>query len=303
MTVGQIKWIYNIKFLAILSVILGHISNPLNSFIYMWHMPLFFILSGFFINDSISFKKYTYKYFKRLMIPFFIFATIGLIAEIMKRSLLHREQLHYIEEIYNILFLMDFNSLSNTYAFVLWFLPALFFTKIIFYVIYKYIYNIYLQLFIIGLLYLVGKNIDFYFNINASLSYLIYVFIGYWYFNVFQDKKILYLLPLVFIVLNIIWINFDLTYKFLYAIAITYTLILLVKYYEKIFTNSWIKIWGGNTMLLFIIHPYTNNIAHIVVEKLHFGDWYLKFFISLLLLQMILFVKIKFEKRGILKYV
>lgn len=56
-------------------------------------------------------------------------------------------------------------------------------------------------------------------------------------------------------------------------------------------------------MLLFILHPYTNNISHIVVEKLHFGDWYLKFLISLLLLQIILLVKIRFEKRGIFKYV
>lgn len=56
-------------------------------------------------------------------------------------------------------------------------------------------------------------------------------------------------------------------------------------------------------MLLFIAHPYTNNIAHIVVEKLHFGDWYLKFFISIVLLQIILFIKQKFENRGVFKYV
>jgi len=56
-------------------------------------------------------------------------------------------------------------------------------------------------------------------------------------------------------------------------------------------------------MLLFIIHPYTNNIAHIIIEKLHFGDWYLKLFISLLLLQIVLFIKSKFENRGIFKYV
>lgn len=60
---------------------------------------------------------------------------------------------------------------------------------------------------------------------------------------------------------------------------------------------------GGNTMLLFIVHPYTNNIAHIVVEKIYFGDWYLKFIISIVLLQIILFIKQKFENRGVFKYV
>jgi len=50
-------------------------------------------------------------------------------------------------------------------------------------------------------------------------------------------------------------------------------------------------------------HPYTNNIAYIVVEKLHFGDWYLNFFISLVLLQGVLFIKQKFENKGIFRYV
>jgi len=56
-------------------------------------------------------------------------------------------------------------------------------------------------------------------------------------------------------------------------------------------------------MLLFIIHPYTNNIAHIVVENIQVGDWYLKFFISLLLLQGVLFIKQRFENIGVFKYV
>ena len=56
-------------------------------------------------------------------------------------------------------------------------------------------------------------------------------------------------------------------------------------------------------MLLFIIHPYTNNIAYIIVEKLHFGDWYLKFFISIVFLQCVLFIKKRFDNKGIFKYV
>ena len=56
-------------------------------------------------------------------------------------------------------------------------------------------------------------------------------------------------------------------------------------------------------MLLFIVHPYTNNIAHIIVEKLHFGDWYLKLLISLFLLQILLFMKLKFKNRGLFQYV
>lgn len=67
--------------------------------------------------------------------------------------------------------------------------------------------------------------------------------------------------------------------------------------------NSIIDLMGGNTMILFIAHPYTNNIAHSIVGKLPFGNWYVTFLVSLCLLQGILYIKQKFENRGIFKYV
>jgi len=86
-----------------------------------------------------------------------------------------------------------------------------------------------------------------------------------------------------------------------FAVSMVYLFILLFK--KLNYTSKLLTIWGGNTMLLFIIHPYTNNIAHIVVENIQVGDWYLKFFISLLLLQGVLFIKQRFENRGVFKYV
>ena len=61
--------------------------------------------------------------------------------------------------------------------------------------------------------------------------------------------------------------------------------------------------WGCSTMLLFILHPYTNNIAHLVVEKLHFGGWSLKLAISMIILQFVLMIKQRFSNRWIFKYV
>ena len=79
---------------------------------------------------------------------------------------------------------------------------------------------------------------------------------------------------------------------------------MMILFLKKVnYSSKFLKLWGGNTMLLFIIHPYTNNIAYIIVEKLHFGDWYLKFFISIVFLQWVLFIKERFDKKGIFKYV
>ena len=87
----------------------------------------------------------------------------------------------------------------------------------------------------------------------------------------------------------------------IFALAMVDTFIVIFKKFDL--QNKTLTLWGGNTMLLFIIHPYTNNIAHIIVEKLQLGDWYLKFFISLILLQGVLLIKLRFDGRGIFRYV
>ena len=57
-------------------------------------------------------------------------------------------------------------------------------------------------------------------------------------------------------------------------------------------------------MLLFILHPYTNNIAHIVVQKtLHSDYWLFKFIISIAILSLLIFVKEKNKDCLVFKYV
>jgi len=62
-------------------------------------------------------------------------------------------------------------------------------------------------------------------------------------------------------------------------------------------------VWGSSTMLLFIFHPYTNNISSILVEKIQFGGWLLQLVISMSLLQLALVIKQRCSNRWIFKYV
>ncbi|MEJ5306926.1 MAG: acyltransferase family protein [candidate division WOR-3 bacterium] len=64
------------KSLGIFLVVLGHTEiNPnLKTFIYSFHMPLFFIVSGFLFKTESNFKEFFIKKFKRLIIPYFIFS-------------------------------------------------------------------------------------------------------------------------------------------------------------------------------------------------------------------------------------
>lgn len=73
---NRIEYIDSIKGLAILLMIFGHMEfHNLNWFIYSFHMPLFFILSGFFFNV----EKPIAPRVKKLGIPY-LFTAIAIIA-------------------------------------------------------------------------------------------------------------------------------------------------------------------------------------------------------------------------------
>ncbi|MGJ0353762.1 acyltransferase family protein [Aliarcobacter cryaerophilus] len=311
MTKEKLIWIDNLKAIGIFAVILGHIASPFGTFIYSWHMPLFFMIAGFFIKFDLSLKEFIIKDFKRLMIPYFLFAIVGLLLETIKRITLHRESLDYIHEIKAVFIWMDMSSLINTYAFVLWFLPTLFFSRVFLVVINKFIQNIFFQFFIVTILFSCSFLVQLPLGIDNSLNAILFLFLGNVFFRFYQENKILYFLPILLVGLYIIYglPSLDMATKtyqnvflnIVFASSVVYFFILVFK--KLNYTSKLLTIWGGNTMLLFIMHPYTNNIAHIIVEKLQFGDWYLKFFISLVLLQGVLFIKQRFKNRGLFKYV
>lgn len=73
----RIKWIDYLKGFLILTVMFGHtfgIPNVLKVYIYSFHMPLFFILSGYTMSvEKYSFKEFFTKKFKSLILPGLIF--------------------------------------------------------------------------------------------------------------------------------------------------------------------------------------------------------------------------------------
>lgn len=72
----RIIWIDQLKGIAFFSVILGHMSikKGLNNWIYSFHMPLFFMLSGYTLSVkkvySTSFKDYVSNLAKRTLVPY-----------------------------------------------------------------------------------------------------------------------------------------------------------------------------------------------------------------------------------------
>lgn len=65
-----------LKGIGIILVILGHHKNILTNWIYSFHMPLFFILSGVFHKNEESFFKFIKKKSKGLLVPYYVLSAI-----------------------------------------------------------------------------------------------------------------------------------------------------------------------------------------------------------------------------------
>ena len=79
----RIEWIDFCRGVGILLVILGHTIPPFNKIIYGFHMPLFFMLSGFLMWDKKFTRKTIFTGLKRYIFPYFFLCTINLCLNIV----------------------------------------------------------------------------------------------------------------------------------------------------------------------------------------------------------------------------
>ena len=128
--------IYSImKGLAIMGVVAGHLGiNKIDLFVNYWHLPVFFFVSGYFLKDKYinDGKKYVSSRFKRLIIPFFFYASTAIILHnfLINWGIIDGIKFvgnDYWVEIKRMLLLSSNEQLIGA----MWFLPALFFISCI----------------------------------------------------------------------------------------------------------------------------------------------------------------------------
>ncbi len=315
----KINWIDMVKITGTFSVILGHINSPLGGFIFSWHMPLFFICSGFLAKIDVDPFVEIKKNFNRLIMPYFIFSIIGLLSTIAKSYLLLRP-IDYISELSGVFFWMDMPSLINSYAFVLWFLPALFFSKLWFLLINKYIKRIHMQLIIVAFLFLFGVNYQLPFAIDESFTALPWIICGYWLFKILNNdndnQNLNFILFSGLIIISVYIFHgipkLDMANKqyddyyilnLLWAGAIVYLFCFAFRFIN--INNGYIvRFLSCSAMLMYTLHPYTNNISYLVIEYSGFGGgWFLKFLLSCAILLPIMLIRNVYDKNRLFKYV
>ncbi|MDP4143174.1 MAG: acyltransferase family protein [Bacillota bacterium] len=185
------KNIDNMRGIGIILVLLGHTAIPLDldKYIFSFHMPLFFFLSGclFNIKKYNNFKIFLKRKFNSLIIPYISFSSVTLLFWVLIGRRFGNYASVSIEKIF-IDFLYGRDLIYNP---ALWFLPCLFIVSIIFYTLLyivknKYIlYSILILSAIVGYFNSIFNTFKFPWGIDIALNAVVFYGLG----NLLYSKK------------------------------------------------------------------------------------------------------------------
>lgn len=312
------------KGLAIILVILGHINSPLSSIVFSFHIPMFFFLAGIFIKSKYTNTEFLRKGINRLIIPYLIFSFVGYFVTMAKNEVLHRQQESIYDALIGIIFWMDAPHMHH-YGFVLWFLPALFWGRLIVYMFVKYLKpnTIVMLLASIALAWMSTNYFVLPFGIDKGLVALPWIMMGYIFYQHFQrwfDSgwygviSVIVLLTVVIYFYGIVALDLAIKETGNLFVSIPYTLficllltgLLYLCQLQCTFLNKHtdpLTIIGRNSMLVLIAHVYTNNAIDIAMSKMiNNSYWYLTFILSVISVYILIMIKQRFQNNLIFKY-
>lgn len=136
----RVDWVDVSKGLGIILVVVGHTKFRHIDFIYTFHMPLFFIISGVIFNLSKydgDFKKFVISRFKRLIIPYFCSCVFFYTFWVFLGRKFGEGAEKGVPILKPLLGIFYGNGINDwlTFNTPLWFLPCLFISELIFFII------------------------------------------------------------------------------------------------------------------------------------------------------------------------
>ena len=136
---NRIEWLDLSKGIGIILVIFGHCINYGSVWcrlIFTFHMPLFFLLSGYVFSDRYEFVTLAKKKAKSLLVPFFAFFLMGLAATLIIPT--WRGGLS-LGDLWNDLLFANPNAVHNS---SIWFLMCLFLVTLLFWLIKRFSFGV-----------------------------------------------------------------------------------------------------------------------------------------------------------------
>lgn len=142
---GRLGWLDVLKCIGMYLVVIAHaeegFSHDWRVIIYSFHMPMFFIISGMGYYLQLSKRSYTFETIvknklRTLLLPYFTFSFLSLPIYLLNFRVLSEGGASIPGLIFGIFYSHQEMATSTTNA--MWFVPALFLTLIVFYIIRKW---------------------------------------------------------------------------------------------------------------------------------------------------------------------
>lgn len=190
---NRIKYLDVAKFIGIFCIYLGHFGQTAGNaygFVFSFHVPLFFFVSGLSENLSadIPFGKYIIKNIKTLLIPCYLFAMLSLLVVTIVNNT-------HTTIVPNLIAILKGCIRNHYLAGSLWFLTCLFVIKNVFYIFRKTVKFKWLNIILCAALYFIAEllinprpivNPHMVYNIDSACYYIIFYALGYYGFEPLQ---------------------------------------------------------------------------------------------------------------------
>lgn len=273
-----------LKGLGICLVVLGHIipnDSILSNWIYSFHMPLFFVVTGYLSSSKEQvFKQCLYKNARSILYPYFVFSIIKVIATFINNPL-------DINEFYIIVI----NTITFAGDGIFWFLPTLFISKVLDNLISKNKYSNGVLFLVLVASFISCPYLDvhkcyrfatvyYWINIfNRCLPVLVFFRIGALYRQLFtkyhyillQNKMVICSLIILVLSVFIVQVNghVDLHYSkvnnpimyYLFAITIILAFFIIAK--KNVTKNNLICYYGENSLSIMVTHTTLSIVAFV----------------------------------------
>ena len=258
------------KGIGIILVVYGHMNCPIKNEIYLFHMPLFFFLSGYFFSAKDTIKPFLKKKIKAILFPaiFFYILSFFIIYSIGD----HNNLKEYIQ---SFTYFLDPNG-------VIWFLIALFQIFIISYFVERYIQNslikIFIVLFFTGIGYLMSIYKIFFLYFPQACLGLIFFYTGLIIRKTnsmerLNDNKYVFLCALLCylagVVLNVhtdmspLVIDKSFILFFLPALGGTVLILFFSKFLQKYNQINWLAFIGKNSLMVMCLHMPLSSVLYV----------------------------------------
>ncbi|WP_155325347.1 acyltransferase family protein [Desulfosarcina ovata] len=289
----NIESIYIAKGIAISLVVISHYApnkEPyywinIRDFLYTFHVPVFFMISGYLfryreslINNLDSYYNFIMKKAKRLLIPFFSISAFFLVVKYISGHIFNLQRPINLESVFKVV-----TNPTQSYKPILWYMFTLFMMFVIFPPL-KKLFKSEIKLFLVSivLLYIPWTN---YFCINKLLLNFPVFILGYLIYSNFKlDTINLYKILIIFFAsASILFISyyFYVSIKDLYYYERTTRLVLassgsffclsissIIYYLENSIIKTSLKTIGFYSMSIFLFHTLFESSIRLVYYQI-----------------------------------